>query len=175
MQKLLNIKMDYLLIAASIFLLVLTYQFAFKKTIDAWQLHTSLKKEITQSTDAGYQPGYLERKNANLDKILTAYDVDTNNYRNNILSRISSIAEQQHVKLFEAPLENPLYRTSQLVIQRIDFEGDYFSLEKTLNKLETTKDIGVIRSVAIKLRGANSPGVGKKVNMEIYIKNTINQ
>jgi len=54
-----------------------------------------------------FQPGYSERKSANISRILNMYKVDTVNYRSNIISKISSIAEKENVKLSEVPVEDP--------------------------------------------------------------------
>jgi len=171
MLKQVNIKREYLLIVASILILLLAYQLAFKKTIEAWKLHSDLKKQVTRSADAGYQPGYLERKNANLDQILQLYKADTNNYRSNVLSNISSIAERENVKLSQVPLQDAAYHTSQFVIQKLSFEGDYFSLIRTLDRLQSTRQIGVLRCVDMKtinLRLADDDK--KKIVMEAYLE-----
>jgi len=170
MQKFLNIKKEYLLIGASLLILALSYQLAFTPTIEAWQLHNSLSKRLLQASDASYQPGYLERKNRNLDKILILFKADTLNFRSNILGRISGIAQDQGVKLTEVPTNDPNFHIAGFTFEKLSFEGDYFALVKTLNKLQQTKGIGQIRSVSINSINEHLFGyVTPKIIMEIYL------
>lgn len=171
MLKDVKFKKEYGLIAGSIITLIFSYQLAFKKTVEAWQLHSSLKKQIVQSSDVSYQPGYLERKNANLEKIIGLYMADTANYRSNILSVISKIAEGEQVKLSEVPSQQPAFHTSEFTIQQLKFEGDYFTLERTLNKLQQTSGAGILRSAKISSI-SNHADVGeiKKTGMDVFLE-----
>jgi len=167
----LNIKKKYALIAASIVLLLAAYQFAFKRTIEALQLYHNLKQQVQLSGDLSYQPGYLERKNHNLDKIIALYKADTANFRSNVLSTISSIAQQENVALSEVPSQDPVYHSAQYIIEKLSFEGDYFALERTFNKLQATDNTGIIRSVAIKSVGKHTAADdSKKIVMEVYFE-----
>jgi hypothetical protein len=166
----LNIKNDYILIAAGILLLLAAWQFAFKKTIEAWKQHRSLAQQVLQAGDLSYQPGYLERKNHNLDKILNLYKADTLDFRSNELSKISLLAEQYNVKLSEVPSEDPVYHTAQSTIQKLAFEGDYFALVKTLNALEVKNDLGAMRTVGIAKPGNHLPTAQVKTRMIIYLE-----
>ena len=175
MLKQLNIKKEYGLIVASVLLLLIAYQFAFKRTVEAWQLHRDLRQQVLKSADISVQPGYLERKNRNLDKIMSLYKADTVNFRSNVLSTISSIAEQNDVKLSEVPSEDPVYHTSQFAMQKLSFEGNYFALERTLDKLQSTGNMGIIRSVAIKSIGRHAANDdSKKIVMEVYFEFAMN-
>jgi len=149
MQNLLNNKKAYLLIVGFLLMLLLCYELAFTPTKQAWQLHNSLSKRLVQASDASYQPGYLERKNRNLDKILILFKADTLNFRSNTLGRISEIAQEQGVKLTEVPTNDPNFQIAGFTFEKLSFEGDYFALVKTLNNLQQTKGIGQIRSVSI--------------------------
>jgi hypothetical protein len=171
MLKQIPIKKEYLLIAASIVLLLLCYQLAFKKTIEAWQVNKQLKSQIAQAADLSYQPAYLERKNKNLSKIIALYKTDTVTFRSNTISVISSIAEKENVKLSEVPLQDPLYNADQFIIQKLNFEGSFFALTKVLNRLQITSGIGVVRATTYKVTGIRS-GVDdvKKLVLEVYLE-----
>ena len=170
MQKLLNIKREYLLIGASLLVLLLCYKLAFKPTIEAWQLHHRLSNQLVQATDLSYQPGYLERKNRNLIKILDLFKADTLSFRSNILSRISLIAEGQEVKLTEVPTNDSALHNAGFIAGKLSFEGEYFALVKTLNKLQQTSEIGQIRSVRIKTVKEHLLNyTASKTIMEIYL------
>lgn len=170
MLKQLSIKREYLMIAATIILLLLCYKLAFKKTIEAWQIHKGLNAQLTQATDLSYQPAYVERKNSNLTKIINRYKTDTIAFRSNAISAISSIAEKENVKLSEVPLQDPLYHTEQFIIQKLNFEGDFFALTKTLDQLQATVGIGMVRSASYKMIiSRSSTDEVKKLVLEVYL------
>ncbi|MDB5145470.1 MAG: hypothetical protein JWQ66_4183 [Mucilaginibacter sp.] len=170
MLKQLPFKKEYLLAGAAVILLLVSYQMAFKKTIEAWQLNYSLKRQLAQSTDVSYQPQYQERKNANLGKIIDLYKVDTMEFRNNIIGNISVIAEKENVKLTEVPTSDPHYHSTQFIIQKLNFEGDYFSLIKVLNQLEKANGMGVMHSATIKTtKPISEDKKEKKLVLEIYV------
>lgn len=159
-----------MLIGASLLVLLLCYQLAFTPTIDAWKLHNSLSKRLVQASDASYQPGYLERKNRNLDKILSLFKADTLGFRSNIVSRISLIAEGQDVKLTEVPTNDPAFHTKGFILEKLSFGGDYFALVKTLSKLQQTSKIGQIRSVNMRsVKEHLTNAVTSKTVMQIYL------
>lgn len=173
MLKQLPFKKQYLLIAATIVLLLLSYRFAFKRTIEAWQINKNLKAQIAQSSDLSLQPAYLERKSNNLNKILSLYKTDTVAFRSNIINTISLIAEKEGVKLSDVPLQNSLYRSDKHMIQKLSFEGMYFSLVKLLNQLQNSPGIGVVRSVTLKMQKENSNGGAKgNIVMDVYFAAT---
>lgn len=155
MLKIGQIKKEYLLLAASVVMLVICYQLAFKKSIEAWHQHRQLQAQAAQSVSGSFQPGYSERKSANISKILNLYKADTVNFRSNIISRISLVAEKENVKLSEVPADDPSLHNNKIIHQKLTFEGDYLSLVKTLNELQKTPEIGVIRSIDLKAAPAN--------------------
>jgi len=164
-----KIKNEYLLIAGTLLLLIVAYRLAFARTIEAWQLHNRLQKRVQQSGDVSYQPGYLERRNHNFNKILRLYQADTINYRSNILSVIALIAQGEDVKLSEVPSVDPSYHTDGSLLEKLRFEGDYFSLLKVLNRLQSTGNIGIIRSAAIMaIKMPSSHNESRKVVMDVY-------
>lgn len=173
MLKQLPLKKDYLLITAIGLLFFVSYKLAFKETYVAWNTNKQLKKQLQQNTDISYQPQYLERKNTNLNNVIDLYKVDTVTYRNNSISAISIIAEKENVKLSEVPLQDPFYHTDNFIIQKLDFEGDFFALTKLLYQLEQTRGIGIIRSLAYKLGSEyGNTSDSKKLILEVYLQIT---
>ena len=173
MLKRLPIKKTYVLIGASVLLLLLSYQLAFKKTVEAWQINKRLKSQLNQSADLSIQPAYLERKNNNLTKIINSYKTDTVAFRSNILSTISMIAEKENVKLSEVPLQDPLYHTDHFIIEKLNFEGSFFALTKVLNRLLATNGIGIIRSITYRVIGLHSSAeASRQLVMEVFLEAT---
>ncbi|MDB5002080.1 MAG: hypothetical protein JWQ34_305 [Mucilaginibacter sp.] len=166
----LPIKKDHLLVAGAVLLLLLCYKLAFKNTIEAWQTHAQLNNQLAQATDISIQPDYLQRKNINLNKVINLYKADTIAFRNNSISKISIIAEKENVKLSEVPLQDPFFHTDKLIIQKLNLEGDYFALTKTVNILRSTAGIGIIRSISYKLTRAKGNSDDKKLIADVYLE-----
>ena len=171
MLKNLPIKKNYILIAGIVLFLMISYQLSFRKTVEAWILHRQLTGQVAKANNLDYQPGYLERKSTNLDNILNLYKADTSLLRSNIISTITLVAEKQNVKLIEVPTQDAFYHTDKFIIQKLNFEGNFFDLNKFLNQLHSLDQIGMIRSVDFKLI---TPGSGaeneKKLTMQIYLE-----
>jgi hypothetical protein len=168
-----NIKREYLLVAATVIILIICYQLAFKRTIEAWQINRQLKTQMTQSSDLSIQPGYIERKNTNLSRILDLYQADTLNFRNEAVSKISSIAEAENVKLAEVPNQDQTFHIAEFSIQRLSFEGDYSSLVKTIGDLQHAKGIGILRSAIIKkVKSHTTNDAAPKLVLQVYLEMT---
>ncbi len=171
MFKQLPFKKEYLLVAGSVILVVISYQLAFKRTIEAWQLHGRLKKELELAAGVVNQPAYLERKNYNLGQIINLYKTDTTTFRSNTISAIASIAEKENVKLSEVPTQDPIYHSDSFLVEKLDFEGDFFALCKVFDRLESEKNIGVPRSALFKVvRFKPGEESSRKLVMEIYFE-----
>ena len=122
------LRKSYLLAAFTVLLILLSVRLAFQKTYLAWQFSKELTGKLEQSADLTYQPGYLEQKSHNIDKILSLYKVDTIAYRNNVLSALSFIAEKENVKIVDVPFidSSPYYKTEHFKIQKLIFEEAFF-------------------------------------------------
>ena len=173
MLKQIPIKKEYLLLAAALMLLLGCYQLAFKKTIAAWQLHHHLEARLAQSSDLSVQPAYLLRKSANLSKTLELYLADTVTFRSIAINRLSSIAQSEGVKLSELPQTDAAFHTSKFIIEKLDFDGDYFALTRVLDRLYLSKGTGIIRSATYKILTVSKDADElKKTVLEVYIEIT---
>ena len=171
MLKNIAVKKEYLLIAGTILLLFASYQLAFKKTIEAWQLNSSLEKELSQSNDIAIQPDYLERKDKNLDKLIGLYKADTTALRNNLINSVSLLADKENVKLSEVPVQDVANISDYFIIERLQFEGDYFSLMKLSGRLQQENGIGMIKSEILKVSEVNtSTGKLKRLGLEVMLE-----
>jgi Tfp pilus assembly protein PilO len=104
MLKQFPIKKDYLLLAAIVILLLLGYQLAFKKTLEAWQVNRQLNKQLTSATDLSVQPAYMERKRRNLDQVLSSFKTDTVAFRSNTINIIATSLSSRSLVSREAIL-----------------------------------------------------------------------
>jgi len=171
MLKKLPIKNEYALLIGTLLLLMMGYELAFKKTFEAWQINKELKATLSASQGLGSQPDYLERKNSNLDKLIKLYQADTSALRNNLLNSVTLLADRQNVKLAEVPAQDASFTSAHCMIEKLDFEGDYFSLLKMSSLLQKQSSIGIIRSENWKVTGIKNNGDKiKKLVLEVYLE-----
>jgi len=135
MLKKIAINNNYLLIATTVLFFFICYKLAFKKTFTAWQTNKKLKSELVISADLTVQPEYLERKNVNLDKAIAIYKADTTSLRSNLISEVSLLADQENVKLFQVPVQDANYNPENAVVEKLEFEGDFFFLNAIGQKI----------------------------------------
>ena len=171
MLKKIAVKNEYFLIAGTLLLLFLSYELAFKKTLEAWQLNSNLKSRLLQSNNIAVQPEYLKRKNTNLDKLIGLYKADTTVLRNNLINIVSLLANKENVKLSEVPVQDPANISEHFIIERLHFEGDYFSLMRLSEKLQKENNIGMVRSESWKVSELNtSSNKVKKLGLEMLLE-----
>jgi hypothetical protein len=146
-------KKAYLFSALAVVLTLLSVRFSFWNTLQTWKINTQLNSLLIQAGNVSYQPDYLERKRKNLDKAIALYQVDTTAYRSNVLAAISSLAEQEKVRIVTVPTQgdNPYYQTQHYTIQKIELNGNYSSLMRFYSQLQSVKGIGMIRAAQVNL------------------------
>jgi hypothetical protein len=174
MRILSSVKQQYLIIGGSLLLAILCYELAFKKTFDLWRTHSRLTQELQQSSDISTSPAYLARKNANLDQIINAYRMDSVSFKNNAVNKIADLADRQKVKFTAVPTDDPLYHAPGFILQKLDFEGDFFPLLQLVHQLQATTGIGMLRSVSwMKKKVISGDPVhndNKKLVLEVYME-----
>jgi len=159
----------YALVLGVTLLAVVCYKLALEKTVEAGQQYRQLNVQLNSAASLTLQPDYLIRKWKNLDSVLAIYKADTAAFRSNTLSKIAIVAEMQNVKLNEVPTDDPILHTERFILQRLDFEGDFFALTKVLNQLQVANNIGLIRSVDYKsIKKSSSPD--QKLVMQVYFE-----
>lgn len=171
MLQRLPIPKKYLLAGGILLLCLICYQLAFKKTLEAWQTHKELNERLAGTDQLHYQPGYLQRKQRNLDNLLARYKADLLTFKNKSLTTIALIAARENVRLSEAPMQSVGLNTQNTLIQKITLQGDYFALTKTVSAIQTTNSVGMIRSVNFHLpKNNNSSSVEMGLFVDIYLE-----
>jgi len=161
----------YLLIAATVLLLLMSYQLAFKHTLSAWQVNSDLKARLAASIQPAFEPGYLVRKSKNLAKIMELYKVDTSSLRNNFINEVSLLADRHNVKLSGVPVQNVTDAADHFIIEKLEFDGDFFSLLKLSEAMEQQNGIGMLRSETLRLTEVrNGNDKLKKIILEVYLE-----
>ena len=166
------LKREYLFPAILLCLMVVCYQLAIKNTLAAWQKHLALTRQVQQTDNLSYQPDYLERKNANINRIIQSYDGDTAIFRNKVINDLSLIASAENVRLINIPATSVAATANSIFTQELAFTGDFFSLLKFTDKINSLSGVGKLRQFSIRKVmdnkvQANSGGLLLEISMEI--------
>ena len=163
----------YLLPGFAALLLLLSYPFALKKTLEAWQLNRQLSLRAANTSDLSVQPAYLERQQANLARTIGLFRVDSLSYRSRLLGVIGKAAEVEKVRILELPEEplGPFYLAPLFSARRLSFEGDYFALERLLARLGSLPSLGFLRSAEFKaIERHTAQGTVKVLTLQVYLE-----
>lgn len=173
MTKINLIKRSYLLAGVTTILILLSIWAAFSKTYAAWKLNRELNDKLSNINNINYNPGYMERKFKNLEKITGLYTADSTTYRNQVLATIARLADAESIKIVEMPCtENvPYYRTNLYQIQKLGFEGDFFKLTRFYNRVQAATGIGRVRAAQYTLISQpTSGGTRKTLRFYLYLE-----
>jgi hypothetical protein len=168
-----SFKRSYLLAGVTVVLTLLSIRFAIWNTFQAWKINKQLTNQMEQASNLSFQPGYLERKNKNLDTILRGFKVDTVNYHGVLLSAISSIAEQRNIRIVGLPdaSSNPYYCTKHFAIQKIELEGSFADLTRFYHQLENEPAIGKVRAAHYTLLNLRATETNNKIlRLSLFIE-----
>lgn len=164
-------KKVYLLVLGTVLLVFTGYELAFKHTLDARNVNGQLREQLAQQNNATEQPGYTDRKNANLDRIIGLYHADTVTYRSSAINAIAFLAEKNNVKFVSAPVQDKGYHMDKYILQKLTFSGDYFSLLKLLNELHGANGTGMIRSCAFRVPSRQDMALANgKVLLDVFFE-----
>jgi len=164
-------KKDYLLVLVVVILALAGYKLAFRYTLEAQNLNKQFREQLAQQHNVTEQPGYTDRKNANLDRIINFYRVDTITYRSNAINTIALMADRNNVKFVNAPVPDKSYRTEKYMLQKLSFSGDFFSLLKLLNQLQAASGTGMIRSCTFRVPSRrDTPGAADGILLEVFLE-----
>lgn len=155
------------MIAGSLVLLLVSYQLAFKETLNSWQINRQLTEQVEGMDNLSDQPGLTGRKYSNLEKILDQYRVDTARFKANLVTNLSILAEKNDVRLTGVPEPNLNGFYNHLKINLIVLQGPYYNLVKFLYSTEDRVSIGRIRSVKINKTNAQDSEVSN-LEMTVY-------
>ncbi|PAW94651.1 hypothetical protein CKK33_14575 [Mucilaginibacter sp. MD40] len=159
----------YAVPAAAILFLFICYQLAFKKTLEAWQLHRQFQQQLSTAQGIGSTPALMIRKQRNLDRIVQHYRWDTTAYRSSIIEQISKLSATQGVGFPTLPQREPALQSDQLQVERVVLNGKFTDLLKTLHTMEQTSSLGVVRSVRLSSPDERTGKKGNSLEMSVYL------
>ncbi|RQO69374.1 hypothetical protein DBR43_14910 [Pedobacter sp. KBW06] len=131
--------------------LLLSWFLAFSKTFDAILLHRKLNVDTVQENDISFNPVYVQRKQAALDRILKGYQVGED-WSDLLWMRGSEIAAKHRVGIEYTAANTSSESDSTTVgrLQSLKFYGNFVQLVKLIDTLEKTSGIGKISAMQIK-------------------------
>ena len=137
-----------LLLVGAVVLVLLSWNMAFRKTYDAIVLNEDLKQKLETKSDLSINPHYLNQKHEVLNGALSAYNLDSAEWKNEFWLKVSRIASQKEVSVIYNPSVNTVRSDSagQVAKQEIAFKGDFKKLVTLLDSLEKLKKAGFISS-----------------------------
>ena len=137
-----------LLLAGAVVLALLSWNMAFRKTYDAIVFNEDLKQKVVTKSDLSINPHYLNQKHEVLNGALSAYTLDSAEWKNEFWLKVSRIASQKEVSVIYNPSVNKARSDSagQVAKQEIAFKGDFKKLVTLLDSLEKMKGVGFISS-----------------------------
>ncbi|MDO3645235.1 hypothetical protein [Mucilaginibacter sp. L3T2-6] len=156
--------------AVLVVFLLICYRLSISRTVEAWQLNKQLTSRSAHISDISVQPSYIVRKGRNIKNILGLYRIDSAELRNNIISKIASMADIENVHLSEAPMQSAPDSTSKAVLQQLNFAGNYGNILKFLNKLQHTRGLGLVRTVIIQRDKKLKEADKKLLACQIYLE-----
>lgn len=162
-------KNNILLAVGILALTFLTYQFAIKNTIAAYETNKRLKTSLMSNSVEFLPADFMQRKDRNLKKILGKYSLDPVTFKGKSIGEVASIAERENLKLIEIPVLDPFYNTEKFLIQRMDFEGDFYSIVRFIQRIQNEQKVGVLKSLSLKTE-MNGIEQGKKLSLEIFLQ-----
>ncbi|MFD0766146.1 hypothetical protein ACFQZI_14880 [Mucilaginibacter lutimaris] len=150
--------------------LFICYQLAIKNTLMAWQINRQFRTDLAASAGISAQPGYLVRKQKNLQGIVERYSADSNAFRSAVITGTALIANRRNIVVSTIPLQEPGLQTIRTAVERVNFTGGYFQLLQALRDMEDAKDLGLLRSVKFSLLRAPGQQTAKTLEMSVYLQ-----
>ncbi len=149
----------WLLPAAALIILYISYHFSFSLVFSAWWLNRTLSQESKQHQDEAAYP-HLNQKHQFYQKVLADYKVKPGTMDTEAWQALSEMAVANNLRITYMPLKlNADTSSSQKVLsQQYQFKGSYFSIVKLLDTVAKTDRIGKISAVAIGLPKQTSEG-----------------
>lgn len=165
-------KFKYMIIG-SILMIILCYQFSISKTIQQYKIYKQYNLNNLSNSSDEVSLQMLHARNANLDKILSRFVLDTLDESKNVLGVIGRFCAENELKLKEYMPGLPIRSDSITTLTRnATVEGSFINCLNLLYHLEVQSNVGKVGSVHFK--SYSSPGSDKvALNCTIFIQNII--
>jgi alpha-N-acetylglucosamine transferase len=166
-----------LLYASLIILLIIivSYQFSFKKTIILYNEYNLMQEEKSRSQNLPQKITKLQNELDNISGTIESSNNGSNNKRNQIINRVSNYCDSNSIIISElTPSIIREENTFTIETNIIKIEGSFINLLKLLNVLEQEKSLGKVISVKFATY-LNRKTRKKKLFSEIYIQNITNK
>lgn len=158
------------LLVGFLLVLLLSYQFAIKNTLQAKDKYNELQKEKQLFENSKNKIGYLNAQNTYLDSILKSNEIIVDvSFQQVILNKVSKYVEQHQLKIisFNSPhiFKN---NTNTLTTYQLEIEGDFIQLVNFVNYFENQR-LGNLVSVSF-LKKKNYRRNKNYLTVSIYLQ-----
>ena len=161
------------LIAGTIVLVVIAYQFAIKKSIQLSQQNRALKKQVHMIQNAPEKLKALRERNAYYDAFIVETEDRTSNKRNDLMAASSDYCVKNNISIREVPTP-VVEKVNDYIIEtnRFTLKGKFKNLLQYVHYLEREENHGAIRSVRFY---AHKPPreQEKELLLDVYIQNLV--
>lgn len=148
-------------------LLVLAWFLAFRQTFGAVALHWKLEKEMAAKNDLSYNPELVKRRAAKLHEIVSRFEVDSAEWKNEFWLKTSHLASRKGVRvIYNASPGRSSDSVSAVLRQTIEFKGGFRDLVLLLDSIETIEHLGNINSLNMTkpVREDDGPGISMRLS-----------
>jgi len=144
---------NIILVSSFAVLLLLSYKFAFSKTIETKIAYDILEKEAVIFDNLPTQLSTLKRKEKYNDSILTEYQLSGNSIQNSMLKTINTYAEQHNITLSNFVEPHQIQRDDlKINTYQFSLEGSYNEMITLIHQLEQNTKFGEIINLDFKKR-----------------------
>jgi hypothetical protein len=159
----------YLLYAGFLIISIISYDLAFKKTINCISEVKDKTRQISVLNDAPEKLHFFEEKVKTLN-LLSASNQNESSYEAFLLSKASALARDKSLMIAELPKCDIFLKDGiTLKVQKIVLKGTFINLVSFLNSLEKDKTVGNVSSVDFyPVKSLQNKKV--EVNMRIYLQ-----
>jgi len=133
-----------------IILILITYFFAIKKTVDLSHSYDELLMNKSRTDEYAITKIKLEKRRDSLQNILGGFKNSSVYLQNKLLVKLDEYAKENGVKIIS--INEPFkFKINDVVVNyfRFSLQGNYASMAKTLHKIETGSNFGEIISLSL--------------------------
>lgn len=130
-------------------LLFVSYQLAFKKTVQRYQEYQLLKTEAASGDNLSVSPLYTAARIKKIDDLYEKFLVDTLSWKNNLWNSSAGLS-RKYPGMISAypPAKSLLLNERQFFKQSIGFSGEFGNLLRLLHDLSYMKNIGMLSGIS---------------------------
>lgn len=162
-----------MLIAASVLMFYVAYQYAFSNSIKTYQQVSALEEELTLLKTAPQRINHLQQELGEVNAIIGEQSMAEIQFHDNLIDVVTAFCDRKKVKMTSiGDVAISQQGEVSILTTQVGITGSFSRLTQLIYEMETQEHLGKISSVNYWLK----EGRGKKkdqLNLKIYIQNII--